>query len=112
MVLFHLLKIDVLDLLVVAVVGAALRALGAGLLVEAAVEVCAGLLGTALLVHLGGSGLPSALQFGSGGIDGGDVLVVVGGLQLGPSFPLLVSLAEELQVDLAELVGDRDVRRY
>ena len=108
MVLFHLLKIDVLDLLVVAVVGTALRALGTGLLVEA----CAGLLGTALLVHLGRSGLPSALQFGGSGIDGGDVLVVVGGLQLGPSFPLLVSLAEELQVDLAELVGDRDVRRY
>ena len=29
-----------------------------------------------------------------------------------PSFPLLVSLAEELQVDLAELVSERDVRRY
>ena len=29
-----------------------------------------------------------------------------------PSFPLLVALAEELGVDLAELVGDGDIRRY
>jgi len=29
-----------------------------------------------------------------------------------PSFPLLVALAEELQVDMAELVSDRDIRRF
>ena len=29
-----------------------------------------------------------------------------------PSFPLLVSLAEELQVDLADLVSDKDIRRF
>ena len=29
-----------------------------------------------------------------------------------PSFPLLVALAEELHVDMAELVSDRDIRRF
>ena len=29
-----------------------------------------------------------------------------------PSFPLLSALADELKVDLAELVSDRDIRRY
>jgi transcriptional regulator with XRE-family HTH domain len=29
-----------------------------------------------------------------------------------PSFPLLVALAEELRVEMAELVSDKDVRRH
>lgn len=29
-----------------------------------------------------------------------------------PSFPLLVALAEELRVDLGELVSDSDIRRF
>jgi len=29
-----------------------------------------------------------------------------------PSFPLLVALAEELRVDLGELVSDGDIRRF
>ena len=32
--------------------------------------------------------------------------------QQSPSFPLLSALADELKVDLAELVSDRDIRRY
>lgn len=29
-----------------------------------------------------------------------------------PSFPLLVSLAEELKIDLADLVSDKDIGRF
>ena len=106
MSLFHLFKVHVLDLLVVAaVVGAALRALRTGLLVEAAVKVGTGLLSTALCsVHLLRSFVPSALQLGRCAVDGGEVLVVVSGLQFRScSLDLGLVVSGDLVAELLEL---------
>ena len=75
------------------------------MLVEAAVEVGTGLLSTALCsVHLLRSFIPSALQLGRCAVDGGEILVVVRGLQSrGSSLDLGLVISGDLVAELLEL---------
>ena len=74
---FDLLKVGVLDGLITTLGVAALISTGIGV----GLRACASTWLAGLLVHLGTGGLPCVVEFGNGGVNGGDVLSLVSILQ-------------------------------